>query len=109
MKKTILLAAVISLTAIMSASAADAKANFENQCAKCHGKDGKGDTAAGKMLHAPDFTDPKVQASFTDEKAFKAIKEGVKDSEGRVRMKPIEGLSDDEVKALVQYVRSFKK
>lgn len=109
MKRIILLAAVIGFTAAMSASAADAKANFDDQCAKCHGKDGKGDTKAGQMLKAPDFTDAKVQASFTDEKAFKAVKEGLKDSEGRMRMKPVEGLSDEEIKALVKYVRSFKK
>jgi cytochrome c553 len=39
---------------------------------------------------------------------LKAIKEGVKDGE-KVRMKAAEGLSDEEMKALVTYVRAFKK
>jgi len=56
-----------------------------------------------------DFSDAKVQAAFTDEEAFKALKEGLKDSEGKTRMKPSEGLSDDELKALVQQVRTYKK
>ena len=40
---------------------------------------------------------------------FKALKEGMKDKEGKVLMKPTEGMSDDELKALVKHVRSFKK
>lgn len=88
--------------------AADAKSNWEDNCAKCHGAEGKGDTKMGKKLDIRDFTDAKVQAQFTDDDAFKAIKEGLKDSGGKTRMKAIEGLSDDEIKALVQYVRGLK-
>jgi len=55
------------------------------------------------------MTDAKVQSGFTDEDAFKALKEGLKDSDGKTRMKPAEGLTDDELKALVQHVRGFKK
>ena len=51
---------------------------------------------------------PKYQASLKDEAMFKAIKEGVKDGD-KVRMKAAEGLSDEEIKALVAYVRAFKK
>jgi len=55
------------------------------------------------------LTDPKVQAEFTDAQAFKTIKEGRKDKEDKVQMKPLEGVTDDEIKALVAYSRSFKK
>jgi cytochrome c553 len=88
--------------------AADAKSNWDDNCAKCHGGGGKGDTKMGGKLHIRDFTDPAVQAKFTDDEAFKAVKEGLTDAEGRTRMKAIEGLSDDDIKALVQYVRSLK-
>jgi len=44
-----------------------------------------------------------------DDQAIKAIKEGVKDKEGKIVMKPAENLSDDEVKGLVAYMRTFKK
>jgi cytochrome c551/c552 len=50
-----------------------------------------------------------VQAQFTDADAFKAVKEGLKDKDGKMRMKAIEGLSDDDITALVQYVRGLKK
>jgi len=109
MKKLLILATVFGCAAAITASAADAKENWEKTCAKCHGAEGKGDTKIGQKLEIKDLTDAKVQASFTDGQATKAMKEGIKDSEGKVRMKPIEGLSDDDIKALVQKVRSLKK
>jgi len=30
---------------------------YTAKCAKCHGADGRGDTAIGRSLDAPDFTD----------------------------------------------------
>ena len=93
---------------MVSASAADVKENWEKSCAKCHGPDGKGETKMGKKLEIKDFTDAKYQESLKDEAMLKAIKEGVKDGE-KVRMKAVEGLSDEEMKALVKYVRDFKK
>ena len=93
---------------VISASAADVKENWEKSCAKCHGADGKGDTKMGKKLDIKDLTDAKVQASYKDEEMLKAIKEGIKDGE-KTRMKASEGLSEEEMKALVAYVRAFKK
>ncbi len=109
MKKRILLAIALSILPALSLSAADAKAQYEKDCAKCHGADGKGETKMGKKLGAKDYTDPKVQAELKDDKAIKAIKEGLKDKEDKVLMKPAEGLSDDDIKALVGYMRTFKK
>jgi len=71
MKKPILLAVAVFITAMTSGRAADAKENWEKNCLKCHGADGKGDTKLGKKAGVKDLTDPKVQAGFTDEKAFK--------------------------------------
>ena len=108
--KTILIIAAISLAAFaFSVRAADPKTNWANNCAQCHGPGGKGDTKMGKMLSAMDLTDPKKQASFTDAKAAAAIKDGVKQN-GKTIMKAFGGkLTDDEIKALVAYVRTLKK
>jgi cytochrome c553 len=108
MKKRIILTLFALIAAVAVAPGADVKENFEKACVKCHGADGKGDTKMGKKVEVKDLTDAKFQESFTDEKAFKAIKEGVKDGE-KTKMKPAEGLSDDEIKALVAHVRTFKK
>jgi len=109
MKKTLTLTIAIIAVSALSAGAADAKANYEKDCAKCHGTDGKGETKMGKKMGAKDYTSAKVQEELKDEVAIKAIKEGYKDKEGKVVMKPSEGLSDDDIKALVAYMRKFKK
>jgi mono/diheme cytochrome c family protein len=82
---------------------------WADQCAKCHGEDGKGQTKMGKKLGIRDLTDAQVQAKFTDADAIKAIKEGIKDKDGKLAMKPIEGLTDAEIASLVPYVRTLKK
>lgn len=109
MKKSILLTIATLATALVAASAGDVKENWEKACTKCHGADGKGQTKMGQKLGIRDLTDAKVQEAFTDEAAFKAIKEGLKDKEGKTQMKAAEGMSDDDIKALVKQVRSFKK
>jgi len=109
MKKIILLVTLLGLTAALSAKAAEAKENYDNLCAKCHGAEGKGDTKMGQKLGCKDFTDAKVQGDMKDAAATKAIKEGLKSDEGKTLMKPFDTLSDDEIKALVAYVRGLKK
>jgi mono/diheme cytochrome c family protein len=107
----IIIAFAVSMLVVVpwSARAADAKTNWGNHCAQCHGATGKGDTKMGKLLNAMDLTDPNKQASFTDAKAATAIKEGVKQN-GKTTMKAFAGkLTDDEIKALVAYVRTLKK
>jgi mono/diheme cytochrome c family protein len=81
---------------------------WDKNCAKCHGADGKGATKAGKMAGAKDMTDAKWQTDVTDERAFKSVKEGIKEGD-KVRMKPAEGVTDDDIKALIAYTRTFKK
>jgi cytochrome c553 len=109
MKKLLVLGIAAMTVATLSARADDAKTTYTSTCAKCHGADGKGDTKIGQKLGVKDFTDAKVQADMKDDAAFKAIKEGMKDADGKTLMKPADGLSDDDIKGLVAYVRSFKK
>lgn len=100
--------ALLSL-ATWTVSAADAKALYEKHCARCHGPDGKAETQTGKKLGAKDFTDTRFQAALKDEAAFKAIKQGVRDKTGKQVMKPLEGVGDEDIRALVKYLRTFKK
>jgi len=109
MKKLVVLGLALLVGGAVTARAADAKEIWEKDCAKCHGTDGKGDTKMGKKLEIRDLTDAKVQEA-KDEDFAKAIKEGVKEKDSdKIRMKAFGDLSDDEVKALVAYVRAFKK
>ena len=109
MKKAMLITIAACAAMLVSATAADVKETWDKECAKCHGPDGKGDTKMGKKIDIKDFTDTKYQDSLKDDAMAKAIKEGVKDGD-KTRMKGFgETLSTDEIKALVEYVRKFKK
>ena len=99
----------LAVFATSSLYAAKAATLWRNDCATCHGDDGRGDTKMGRKLYISDLTDASLQAKFTDEEAAKSIKFGLKDAKGKVIMKAISGVSDDDVKALVAYVRSLKK
>ncbi|MBA4146640.1 MAG: cytochrome c [Verrucomicrobia bacterium] len=102
---TIAFALVVSAAAL---TAADVKENWTTHCAKCHGEDGKGDTKMGKKSGAKDYTDAKVLSEMKDDQSFKSVKEGMK-KDDKTLMKPAEKLSDDEIKALVAHIRTFKK
>ncbi len=107
--KKIFLGTLVLVAGLAAGQAADVKENWTAHCAKCHGAAGKGDTKMGQKVGVKDYTDPKVQASFTDEEAFKATKEGIVDK-GKEKMKGFgEKLSDQEIKDLVAHIRSFKK
>jgi len=109
MKAIVCIIVSLFVASTVSLRAADAKANWDKHCAQCHGKDGSANTKMGKQLNARDLTDAKVQASFSDAKATQSIKDGVKEG-GKTTMKAFAGtLSDDEIKALVAYVRTLKK
>jgi cytochrome c6 len=86
---------------------ADGNAVYSDNCAKCHGDDGKGQTKMGQKLEARDYSDAKVQDSVTDDQAFKSIKEGLK-KDDKTLMKPSE-LSDGDIKSSIAYLRMLKK
>ncbi|HXJ93842.1 MAG TPA: c-type cytochrome [Terriglobia bacterium] len=79
----------------------DGAAIFKTKCSMCHGQDGKGFAA----IKTPDFTDPKWQASVTDQQIFDTIKGGSKKNTMMVAFGS--QLKDDEIHALVKQIRSF--
>jgi mono/diheme cytochrome c family protein len=110
MKKIITLTAAMVLASVWAASAAGGADLWTQHCASCHGADGKGQTKMGQHYGVKDLSDAKVQAALTDDQALKAIKEGVTGDDGKQKMKPFaDKLSDDDVKALIAYVRTLKQ
>ena len=109
MKKLIALSIIALAIPAFTASAADGKAIYDKSCAKCHGADGKGETMMGKKLGCKDYTDAKVQAAITDEAAIKAVKDGYTTADGKQVMKPSQDLSEEDAKAVIAYLRTFKK
>ena len=101
MKRKLLLAMAAVIGSATITWAADAGALWSQHCASCHGKDGSGSTAMGKKLGVKDYT---KDQSFSDAEAEKAIKDG------KGKMKGYKAkLSEEDVKALVAYVRKLKK
>jgi len=111
MKLTLTLAASLAIATVqLHAADAAVLANYTKHCASCHGKDGKGQTTMGKKVGAKDFTDAKVHAEIKDDVALKNLKEGVKDKAGKEIKKPFTGkISEDEMKALIEYSKTFYK
>jgi len=107
---TLKIVVVVLLASCMAgwSARADVAATWQKNCQSCHGKDGKGNTTMGRKLSIKDLSDAATQAGFSDADATKAIKEGVTDN-GTEKMKAFGSkLSDDDVKALVAYVRTLK-
>ncbi len=99
----------LALTLPLAALAAGPADDWVNNCSSCHGHDGDGHTRVGRMLRIVDLTDMMVQKNFTDEQAFNAVKDGFI-IRGSTKMKPFKDkLTDDEIKALIVYVRTLAK
>jgi len=111
MNKNVIPAICASLLLVTPAALrADAAASYAKYCASCHGKDGAGHTKAGRLVKVKDLSDAAYQKTFSDDTAFKDLKDGLTDSDGKVRMKPLgDKLPDDDIKALVAYVRTLAK
>lgn len=111
MYKNLIAGAILSIAVATAtnAFAADGKATYTKHCAKCHGADGKGQTKMGQKLKAKDYTTAKAWEGVTDAAALKAVTEGMKDKDGKVIKKPIEGINEAEAKAAVDYMKTFKK
>jgi mono/diheme cytochrome c family protein len=83
---------------------------YKSQCSTCHGKDGKGQTTAGKAAGVKDWTDGKTLKAVTDDQFIDQVRKGKKGDDGKEKMPPFKKLTDDQVKALIAYIRSnFQK
>ncbi len=108
MKMTVAIGIAFITVGQASSHAIDVQELWSKNCASCHGKDGRGQTPAGKKAGVVNLTDSAVQEKFSDDEMFKAVKEGRKDGD-KVKMKPAERLTDREIKALISHVRTLKK
>jgi cytochrome c6 len=106
-KLSIIAILAVALTASTSL-AADGKATYDQSCTKCHGEDGKGQTKMGQHAGARDYSDAKTWEGVTDDAAVKAVKEGVQ-KDGKTVMKATEGVSDEDAKAVIAYMKTLKK
>ncbi|PYQ31770.1 MAG: cytochrome C [Acidobacteria bacterium] len=103
MKKTAVTLLILLIAVPVFAAGPDGAAIFKSKCAMCHGPDGAGQTTMGKNLKLRDLRSADVQKQ-TDAELTKII------SDGKGKMPAYKGkLTDAEIKALVAFIRTFKK
>ena len=99
-----LLPMLILLTASFTPSshAQTAGELFKSKCVACHGEDGKGQTPAGKGLHARDLSSADVQKQGDTDLGYVI-------SNGKNKMPAFTGFSPEQITSLVKYIRGMKK
>jgi cytochrome c6 len=94
--------AMLALLFSTSAYAESGADTYKKKCSACHGAKGAGDTLLGKNLKLRPLSSPEVQ-NTSDAELFTTI------SKGRYRMPRFDDkLSKDQIRALVEYIRSLK-
>lgn len=93
---------ILNKTEMVSSAAilADSASNYAKYCSRCHGGDGRAQTAKGKQTNATDLTKSRIG----DAAGIKII------SKGKELMPGFSGnMSADEIKQLMGYIRGFRQ
>ncbi len=77
---------------------------YQQNCARCHGVDGSGDTRLGKLYNTPNLTEAALHARFSNKELSAIITSGQGGMPGFKK-----NLSKAEIAQLVAYVRRFRK
>ena len=100
MKKTTILALLITATVPIAATA-DNAAIYKAKCASCHGKEGDGQTPIGKKMNLRDLRSPGVQKQSNAD-LLKII------ADGKGKMPGYKAkLTAEEIKGLVTFMREL--
>jgi mono/diheme cytochrome c family protein len=87
------------------ALAEDGPSIFVQNCAPCHGKDGKARTPMARKLGVKDLT----QSQISDPQIEQQIREGRKGADGKQQMPSFgEKLSAEQLKLLIRYVKGLR-
>lgn len=78
--------------------------SFVDNCAKCHGATGQGDTWRGMLYFTPNFSAAKWQKGISDDEILSAINHGP-----RIMPAFERAFSASEKQALVQHVRGLAR
>lgn len=107
-----LLFALLLVVSFQTQSKEIAADNYKAYCIQCHGIEGngKGVNIRDMSVQPRDHTDAKAMSARSDDMLFKVIKEGGTSISKSILMPSWEGtLSDEEIKDLIQYLRSLCK
>jgi mono/diheme cytochrome c family protein len=81
---------------------------FRNNCARCHGADGRGDTPLGQSHNTPDFTNDEWWKKNSAIASTRSLMTIVRQGKGEM---PAFGekLKPNEISGMVKYVRKFRQ
>jgi len=99
-RSQIVLAVVVCLAGA-AGLAQSGDATYKTKCAACHGATGTPSAGMAKMMGIKPASDPDIQ-KLTIEQISTAIKAG------KGKMKPIAGLTDDQIKEVAAYYHGLK-
>ena len=98
--------AAVALLVPSSVNGADGQKIYADTCVPCHGEDGRGRTPQGRKIGAKDLG----QSKLGEAEIRRQINEGTKDAKGVQKMPPFKDkLSQDQIEALVAYVKTFRR
>jgi mono/diheme cytochrome c family protein len=97
----VVLAMVVSLAGVAGFAQSTGEATYNAKCKNCHGVTGVPSPAMAKMMGVKPVSDPEIQ-KLTAAQEFNSVKNG------KGKMKPITGLTDQQMKDAVTYFRSLK-
>ena len=87
-----------------TAKAKEARKLFKQNCIKCHGADGAGETAFGQVVGAADFTDSAWQQTVDDQRLVDSM------THGRGQMPSFgKKLGKEQIASLLVFVRAFQR
>ena len=99
----VLLVVAIPYSAAAQATNGGGQKLYDQNCAKCHGVDGSGNTTIGKAVGAKDLRSPEAK-KLTDAQISSQI------SQGKGNMPPFAGTLDSaEINSLIAIVRELSK
>ena len=80
------------------------QAVYKKKCKTCHGSQGQGNAGMAKVLKV---TFKHLGAKEIQEKSWEELRKDI--VEGMGKMKPVKGLSDQQIADILAYTRTFKQ
>jgi cytochrome c5 len=102
MRSQVVLAVAVSLASAVCFAQSAGEATYKAKCQSCHGSAGVPNPGMAKMMGIKAVTDPDIKKLSVEEMSTAV-------TAGKGKMKPIAGLAQADVKAVVEYYKSLGK
>ena len=100
-RSSVVLALLVSVAGAMSFAQSSGEATYKAKCAMCHGPSGTPSAGMAKAMGIKPVSDPSIKGLSAAD-MFNVVKNG------KGKMKPIAGITDEQAKDAVLYYRGLK-